>query len=165
MNLTRRDTFALFGAATLFGSAGFPAAAQDAGPVVHEILMLNKHPDDAKETMVFLPDLIVAKPGDTLRFIATDKSHNVQADPKMLPEGVAVWKGKINEEVEVVVDVEGAHGFFCLPHRAMGMVGLVLVGDATGNLDAVKAVVQRGKAKARYDDIFARADAIIAAGA
>jgi hypothetical protein len=45
----------------------------------------------------------------------------------------------------------------------MGMVGLILVGDVSGNYDAVKAVRQRGKAKAVYDDIFARADALLAA--
>jgi hypothetical protein len=48
---------------------------------------------------------------------------------------------------------------------AMGMVMLVLVGDPSSNDETVKAARQRGKAKERFDDIFARADAILAGSA
>ncbi len=45
------------------------------------------------------------------------------------------------------------------------MVGLILVGDVSANYDAVKEVRQKGKAKKVYADIFARADALLAAEA
>ena len=47
-----------------------------------EVLMLNK---GAKGAMVFEPDLIVAAPGDTIRFVPTDKGHNVETIKGMLP--------------------------------------------------------------------------------
>ena len=46
--------------------------------------MLNK---GEKGSMVFVPDLIAAAPGDTIRFVPTDKGHNMETIKGMLPEG------------------------------------------------------------------------------
>ncbi|HTN64453.1 MAG TPA: plastocyanin/azurin family copper-binding protein, partial [Devosia sp.] len=51
--------------------------------------------------------------------------------------------------------VPGAYGIKCAPHYAMGMAGLVVVGDAPANLDAVKAVKNPKKAQERLDAEFA----------
>jgi pseudoazurin len=98
-----------------------PAAAE-----THEIKMLNR--GDAGP-MVFEPSFIRIEPGDTVKFLATDPSHNAESIPGMLPEGAEAFKGKINEEIEVTFDVEGVYGIKCLPHYAMGMVMTVAVGD------------------------------------
>jgi hypothetical protein len=42
-----------------------------------------------------------------------------------------------------------------MPHYGMGMVGLVVVGDAAANAEAVKAVQQRGRAAERFAALFA----------
>ncbi len=55
-------------------------------------------------------------------------------------EGAEPFKGKTNEELVVTFTVPGAYGVKCLPHFAMGMVGLIVVGDAPANLEALKAV-------------------------
>ncbi|MEM6482217.1 MAG: pseudoazurin, partial [Pseudomonadota bacterium] len=133
-----------------------------ANGAVHEVEMLNKHPDDRKELMVFYPDLIRANPGDTIRFLASDSNHNSQARDDMLPEGAEPWKSRLGEDFDLVLDVEGAYGYFCAPHKSYGMVGLILVGDVSGNYEDLKTVRQRSKMKPRFEDIFARADSLLA---
>jgi pseudoazurin len=151
------------------GLSGLPGAAltqsAETAAVVHDVQMLNKHPDDPKTVMVFLPDLIRAAPGDTIRFLPVDKGHNAASLKDMLPDGVEAWKSKINEEFEIVVAAEGVHAFQCVPHGAMGMAGMVLVGDVAGNYETLKGLKQRGKLKDKFADLFARADALLAAEA
>ncbi len=117
----------------------------------HEIQMLNK---GEKGAMVFEPDLVKAAPGDTIRFVPTDKSHNAEAIKGMIPEGAEEFKGKMNKEVTVTLTKEGVYGVKCTPHYGMGMVALIQVGDPT-NLDAAKAVSHPGKAKKVFADLFA----------
>ena len=123
---------------------------------VHEVKMLNKGADG--ERNVFEPAVIQIQPGDTVKFIPTDKGHNSQAIEEMLPEGGTEWKGKLNKEIEVTFDAEGTFGYQCQPHYATGMVGLVLVGDASVNFEEAKAAKHRGKAKQRFEEYFAKAE-------
>jgi hypothetical protein len=63
----------------------------------------------------------------------------------------------------VTFDTEGTYAYNCLPHKALGMVGLILVGDFTVNLDAVRAGVQelRGpKEKERLNAFLDEAEAM-----
>jgi pseudoazurin len=117
-----------------------------------EVHMLNK---GAMGTMVFEPAMIRIAPGDTITFIPTDKGHNAETIPGMLPDGAESFKGKIGQEVVVTFDVPGAYGVKCTPHLAMGMVALVVVGDAPANLEAVKAVKLPKKALERLDAAYA----------
>lgn len=161
---TRRTSIKImsgFSAAALLGASAVRAIAQDT-PVVHEVQMLNEHPDDSKEKMVYVPDLIRANPGDTIRFISSNPGHNIQSMKDMLPEGVEKFKSTIGEDYDLVLSVEGAYGIGCTPHSSVGMVMLVLFGDVAGNYEALKELRQNGKAKKRYEDIFARADALLA---
>jgi len=159
-NFTRRQSLILAGSASLVLATPTIIRAQDGA--VHEIQMMNRHEG---ESMVFNPDIVCAEVGDMLRFVATDRGHNSQTNPDMVPEGGTEWRGRINEEIEVTIEVPGAYGYLCQPHASVGMVGLVLVGDVSGNYEALKEVRQRGRAAQRYEDIFARADALLAAEA
>lgn len=119
----------------------------------HEVRMLNKGPDG--QPMQFDPAFLKIEPGDSVKFVATDKGHNSESIKEMLPEGAEPWKGKINEEVTVTFDVEGIYGYKCLPHFAMGMVGLIQVGDGTDNLDSAETAKLPGKAKTRMAELTA----------
>jgi pseudoazurin len=158
--LITRRTALMSAAATASFALAMPTRTLAA--TSHEVQMLNKHPDNSRMRMVFYPHLIVVEPGDEVKFIATDKGHNSQSTDDMLPEGAAEWKGKINEEVDVTFEKPGFYGYQCLPHYALGMVGLVVVkGDGMmDNLEAAKAVTHRGKAKAVWDDIWAELEGI-----
>ncbi|BBU57196.1 pseudoazurin [Mameliella alba] len=134
-------------AASLALTAGLAHASDGA---VHEIQMLNKGADGA---MVFEPAFVQADPGDVIRFVPTDKGHNVEAIDGMLPEGVKGFKSKFNKPFDLSVEAEGVYGVKCTPHYAMGMVALIQVGDAV-NLDAAQAVKQRGQAAKRFGPLF-----------
>ena len=92
-----------------------------------EVQMLNKGADG--ERMVFEPSFIQVQPGDTVKFLATDRSHNAELNKGMHPDGAESFKGKINEEIEVTLDIEGVYGVICKPHFAMGMVMTIAVGE------------------------------------
>jgi pseudoazurin len=115
-----------------------------------EVKMLNK---GAEGPMVFEPSLVEIAPGDTVKFLPTDKGHNAETIKGMLPEGVQPFVGKMGQEVTVTFDKPGVYGYRCKPHYGMGMVGLVVVGDA-GNADAAKAVTHPGRAKQIFAKLF-----------
>ncbi|MTE01917.1 pseudoazurin [Paracoccus sp. YIM 132242] len=114
----------------------------------HEVHMLNK---GEAGMMVFEPAFVKAAPGDTVHFIPTDKSHNVEAIKDILPAGVEPFKSKMNEEYTLTVTEPGLYGVKCTPHFAMGMVGLIQVGDAPANVDAAKTAKMAKKARERMD--------------
>lgn len=118
-------------------------AATAEAATTHEVRMLNQ---GTAGNMVFEPSMLVVAPGDTVRFIPSDKSHNAEVIKGMLPEGVEPFAGKMNEEIMVTFDQPGLYGFKCKPHYAMGMVGVIVVGEPV-NADAAKAVNHPGRAK------------------
>jgi pseudoazurin len=103
------------------------------------------------------PDNMMA-PGDTVHFVATDKGHNVESFPGMLPDGATPFTSKMGEDVTAKFDKPGVYGIRCKPHYGLGMVALVVVGSPV-NEDAAKAIVQPGKAKLRFAKLFADLDA------
>jgi pseudoazurin len=117
-----------------------------------EVKMLNK---GTEGLMVFEPALVKIEPGDTVKFVAADKSHNAETIKNMLPEGAAPFAGKMSEDVAVTFDKPGVYGIKCMPHYAMGMVALVVVGKPD-NLDQAKALPQTGKAKQTFATLFDR---------
>jgi pseudoazurin len=128
-------------------------AAHPALAANFDVQMLNKGADGA---MVFEPALTRVMPGDTVTFLPTDKGHDAETIAKMLPEGAEAFKGKIGQPITVTFTVPGAYGVKCAPHFAMGMVALVVVGDAPANLDAVKAVKLPKTAQDRMNLLYAQ---------
>lgn len=120
----------------------------------YEVKMLNR---GTSGSMVFEPDFLAIKPGDSVKFIATQKSHNAASINDMIPEGAMPFKGKIDEELEVKFDKTGYYGIKCIPHYAMGMIMLVKVGD-TSLPQAYRDHKQPGVAKKRFDAIYDRID-------
>jgi pseudoazurin len=135
----------LLAAAAVLAMTSLAAAAEI------EVKMMNKGADGA--AMVFEPALVKIEPGDTVKFVATDKGHNAETIKGMLPEGAAPFTGMNGEDVSVKFETAGVYGVKCLPHYGMGMVALVVVG-APDNLDQAKAVPQVGKAKQAFATLF-----------
>jgi pseudoazurin len=124
--------------------SGFASAAE------FEVKMLNK---GAKGAMVFEPDFVKAAVGDTVKFIAVDKGHDVESIKGMLPDGVDPFKGAVSKDFILTLSKEGVYGIKCAPHYGMGMVALISVG-APANIDAAKTVKQPGKAKPNFAALF-----------
>lgn len=119
-----------------------------------EVDMLNKGPDGV---MVFEPPLTRVAVGDTVHFVAKDKGHDAQTIPGMLPDGATPINGQISQDVTVTFTVPGVYGVRCVPHFGLGMVALVLVGDAPpANLATAKAVNVPPLAKKRLDPLWAQ---------
>ena len=136
----------LLSAALALASLGNAAAAEV------EVRMLDK---GIEGVMVFEPALVKIEPGDIVKFVATNKGHNVESIKGMLPEGAAPFVGKMNEEVTVTFDKPGVYGVKCLPHYGMGMVGLVVVGTPVNQAEAM-TVTHPGRAKTVMTALFGR---------
>ena len=107
--------------------------------------MLNKL---EKRNMVFSEEIIKINVGDTVFWEATDKGHNVEFISKNgVPEGVDKFKSKINKDAEFTFTIPGIYAYWCTPHKTMGMIGFVIVGDDISNLDSIKKVKFGGKSK------------------
>ena len=137
--------FVIVGAASLMLATGAVAET-------FEIKMLNKGEAGA---MVFEPAFVQAAVGDTITFLASSKGHNAETIKGMIPEGAETFKSKMNNEFSVTLEQEGLYGIKCTPHYTMGMVALIQVGAAT-NLAETAAIKQRGKAKIRFEPLFAQ---------
>lgn len=111
----------------LFATVGFAAE--------HTVEMKNQGADG---TMVFEPAVIKVAVGDTVNFVPTDMAHNSQSVDGLTPEGSVTWEGEMNKAVSVTVDKEGVYVYKCLPHTALGMIGVIVAGEPV-NLEQVKA--------------------------
>lgn len=130
-------------------------AAASAGERV-EVRMLNYDRDDPNRVMVYEPEIVRIEPGDTVVWVSVDAMHNAQSIDGMIPEGADSWASPLSEDFEMTFEVEGTYGYLCEPHQMLGMVGLVLVGDHTKNLEAAKAVEHAGPVQDKFDALFAR---------
>ena len=110
----------------------------------HIIEMLNK---SGNEMMVYSKKIIKVNVGDTVTWKATTKGHNVEFIRNGTPEGVGKFKSKMNVDVDYKFEVPGIYAYWCTPHKAMGMIGFVVVGDDKSNLDKIKAIKFVGKSK------------------
>ena len=145
----KKTLVSLISATIIAAACGAVASAAD-----FEVHMLNKGKDGA---MVFEPSSLKIAKGDTVTFVPTDKSHNAESINGLIPDGATPFKGKMNESIKVTFDVEGAYAVKCSPHVGMGMIGLIVVGEAPANLDAIKAAKLPKKARERLDADIAAA--------
>jgi pseudoazurin len=137
--------FRILTEAAVAGFFAFPVLAADI-----EVKMLNKGANG--EAMVFEPASVKAAVGDVITFVPVDKGHDAAAMKGMIPDGAEEFIGKMNQEVKVTFEKEGAYVIKCPPHMGMGMVALVVVGDGVpANLDAVKTGKLPKKARERLD--------------
>ena len=107
--------------------------------------MLNKLD---KRTMVFSQEIVRINPGDTVYWKSTDPGHNVQFISKNgVPDGVEKFKSKVSKDTEFTFTIPGIYAYWCVPHKTLGMIGFVIVGEDLSNLDSIKKVKFIGKSK------------------
>lgn len=119
-----------------------------------EVRMVNKNAEGM--AWQFEPAFLKISPGDTVIFVPTDKGHNSEAIVEVTPDGIAPWKGKINEPISITYDRAGVYAYKCLPHAALGMVGVIQVGDEVTSVD-LRNMKLAGKGKQRLDELLAQA--------
>ena len=114
-----------------------------------EIDMLNKL---EKEKMVYSIKIARVDIGDTIIWKSVDKGHNVEFVE--MPEGVEKFKSKLSKDAEYKFDIPGIYLYVCTPHKSMGMIGLVVVGDDISNLDKIKKAKMKGKSKKIFKELL-----------
>jgi pseudoazurin len=109
------------------------------------IEMLNKRDDGAK--MVYSQDIARIDVGDTITWEPTQKGHNVEFIAG--PDGWdAPKKSKLSKEYTYTFDEPGVYLYQCTPHKSMGMIAIVVVGELTQEgVDAIKDAKVKGKSK------------------
>ena len=114
-----------------------------------EVEMLNRL---GKESMVYSQSVVNIQPGDTVKWLATTKGHNVQF--LTVPDGVGSFRSKLNVDTEYTFTVPGIYLYQCTPHKNMGMIAVVVVGGNKDNLNAITSSRVAGKSKQRLAKII-----------
>jgi pseudoazurin len=73
--------------------------------------------------------------------------------PGMIPEGAESFDSKMSQDIKVVFTVPGVYVIACKPHMALGMVGLVVVGNPV-NLDKIDPKIFPGKARIKLASLL-----------
>ena len=108
------------------------------------IEMLNKLDN---EYMVFSKKIVYIDSGDTVFWKAIDKGHNVEFIKRAVPTGVEVFKSKLSQNAEYKFSIPGIYAYWCTPHKTMGMIGFVIVGNDLSNFNEVAKAKFLGKSK------------------
>ena len=108
------------------------------------IEMLNKLDN---EYMVFSKKTVYIDSGDTVFWKATDKGHNVEFVKGAVPTGVEAFKSKLSLDTEYKFSIPGIYAYWCTPHKTMGMIGFVIVGNDLSNYNEVVKSKFLGKSK------------------
>ena len=136
----------LLSAAAIFITTSTVAFSDDT-----TIEMLNKREDGAR--MVYSEDIARINIGDTITWVPKSKGHNVEFIAG--PNGwKAPRKSKNGKEVAITFDTPGVYLYQCTPHKSMGMIALVVVGDDISNLDDITGIKMRGKSKKKMKSIL-----------
>jgi plastocyanin len=115
--------------------------APERAPVVHQVRMVQEG-----NAFRFSPARITVKRGDQVKFVmASGGPHNVAFDPEKVPDAAeralsAGMPGQISPLAGPLLTAAGAsytvsfanvapgtYPFYCMPHMAMGMQGVVVV--------------------------------------
>jgi len=106
--------------------------------------MLNKLD---KEYMVYSKKIVNIEVGDTVFWKSKNPGHNVQFIKGGVPEGVEKFKSPISKDTQYKFEIPGIYAYWCTPHKSMGMIGFIIVGNDKSNLDSVKNLKYMGKSK------------------
>ena len=132
----------------IFGFVFFTSLAYAADTTID---MLNKDADGNK--MVYSTELAKVAVGDTITWLPASKGHNVEFVSG--PEGFEIpKKSKLGKEYSFTFETPGVYLYVCSPHKTMGMIGLVVVGEDTTNIDEIAKAKVRGKSKKKLKHLL-----------
>ena len=118
--------------------------AQAASAADQTIEMLNKL---GKEHMVYSKKIVNIEVGDTVFWKSTKPGHNVEFIKGGVPEGIGKFRSPLSKDAEYKFEIPGIYAYWCTPHKGMGMIGFVVVGNDKSNLEEIKKIRYQGKSK------------------
>ena len=115
--------------------------------------MLNKDANGNK--MVYSKEVAKVAVGEMITWLPASKGHNVEIIAA--PDGFDIpKKSKNGKEVSITFDVPGIYYYWCTPHKGMGMIGLVVVGEDTSNKDKIAKAKALGKSKKKLKKLLSQ---------
>ena len=114
-----------------------------------KIEMLKKDAEGNRQ--VYSEEVARIDVGDTITWVPTNKGHNIEmvASPNNMK-----LRSKNNKEVQITFEEPGIYYYWCTPHKGMGMIGLVVVGDDTSNKDQIAKAKAIGKSKKKLKKLL-----------
>ena len=114
------------------------------------IEMLNKDADGNR--MVYSQEIAKVEVGDTVTWLPASKGHNVEmiSSPNDMN-----CKSKNGKEAKITFNTPGIYYYWCTPHKGMGMIGLVVVGNDLSNVDDIAGAKAIGKSKKKLKALLA----------
>jgi len=109
-----------------------------------EVEMLNKLNN---EYMVYSKKIVKIDAGDTVFWKSVNPGHNVEFIKGAVPDGVEAFKSKLSKDVKYKFEIPGIYAYWCTPHKSLGMIGFVIVGNNLSNLEEISNVRYFGKSK------------------
>ena len=100
-----------------------------------------------KEINVYSKKIVNVNVGDTIFWKSVNPGHNVEFINGGVPEGVEKFKSNYNKDTSYTFKTPGIYAYWCTPHKSMGMIGFVVVGNDKSNLEAIKKIKFYGKSK------------------
>lgn len=133
----------------LYAMAIFALLANASYAADMSIEMLNK--DSSGNKMVYSQEIAKIDVGDTVTWLPTSNGHNVEiiASPNDMK-----LKSKNGKEVKITFDTSGIYYYWCTPHKGMGMIGLVVVGNDLSNIDEIAKAKAMGKSKKKLKSLL-----------
>ena len=125
--------------------------AQSAFAADETIEMLNKL---GKEHMVYSKKIVKVNIGDTVFWKSTKPGHNVEFIKNGVPEGVGKFRSPLSKDTQYKFEIPGIYAYWCTPHKGMGMIGFVVVGNDKSNLEAIKKIKYQGKSKKIAEELI-----------
>ena len=125
--------------------------AQSAFAADETIEMLNKL---GKEHMVYSKKIVKVDIGDTVFWKSIKPGHNVEFIKGGVPEGVGKFRSALSKDTEYKFEIPGIYAYWCTPHKGMGMIGFVVVGNDKSNLEAIKKIKYQGKSKKIAEELI-----------
>ena len=107
-----------------------------------------------KEINVYSKKVVNVNKGDTVFWKSVNPGHNVEFIKGGVPEGVEKFKSSYSKDTSYTFNTPGIYAYWCTPHKSMGMIGFVVVGDDKSNLEAIKAIMFSGKSKKIAPDLI-----------
>ena len=113
--------------------------------------MLNK---SGREINVYSKKIVNVEVGDTVFWKSVNPGHNVEFIKGGVPEGVEKFKTTYSKDTKYTFKIPGIYAYWCTPHKSMGMIGFVIVGNDKSNLEAIKKIKFFGKSKKFAEDLI-----------
>ena len=98
-----------------------------------------------KEINVYSKKIVNVDVGATVFWKSVNPGHNVEFIKGGIPAGVEKFKSKYNKDTSYTFNTPGIYAYWCTPHKSMGMIGFIVVGNDKSNLEEIKKLKFYGK--------------------